>query len=60
MAFTAKNGKTITKGTLGKFAKQVSTGKRSMAEIERSELGDTTGRGKTLARQFAAHQLSWK
>ena len=52
MAFTAKNGTRITKTQLKGFAKAIDQGKRSKIEIERTELGDFTGRGKSLTRIF--------
>lgn len=54
MAFTAPNGKRITKRNVQTWQRQVETGKRSKVEIERDELGDTTSRGKRLTRLFAS------
>lgn len=53
MAFTAKNGKRVTKNDLRKWKRQIDTGIRSRIEVERTELGDLTGRGKSLTRIFA-------
>ena len=52
MAFRAKNGTRITNTKLKGFAKAIGSGKRSAIEIERTELGDLTGRGKSLTRIF--------
>lgn len=42
---------------LRKWKRQVSKGERSMAEVERTELG-TSGRGKTVARLWKSRGVS--